>query len=186
MSRIEHVVLVDHNDRAIGSAEKLLAHRHALLHRAFSVFIFDGHGRLMLQRRAASKYHSGGLWSNTVCSHPRPGETPAHGAVRRLDEEMGFLCRLEPAFAFTYRVDLGNGLHEHEYDHVFTGRFHGAPRPDPTEVDGWRMASPEDVRHELAGEPERFTYWFRIAFEQFERRGLMPSVSDRVREIARA
>lgn len=173
MTPRDHVVLVDSGDRAIGVADKIFAHRQALLHRAFSVFVFDGRGRLILQRRAPSKYHSGGLWSNTVCSHPRQGEPAARAAARRLEEEMGFACALEPVFSFTYRVDLGEGLHEHEYDHVFMGRFDGEPCPDPAEADAWRAATAGQIRHELATTPRQFTYWFRVAFAEFERRNLL-------------
>lgn len=173
MIRPQHVVLVDRQDRPIGTAEKLIAHRQALLHRAFSVFTFDDAGRLLLQRRALDKYHSPGLWSNTVCSHPRPGEAPAAAGRRRLMEEMGFACTLEPAFRFIYRVELAPGLFEHEFDHVFVGRFNGQPDPDPTEVLEWRFESPANVRAELATAPERFTYWFRIAFSELDRRRLL-------------
>jgi isopentenyl-diphosphate delta-isomerase len=182
MIQPEHVVLVDRADRQIGIAEKLLAHRQALLHRAFSVFTFDDDGRLLLQRRALDKYHSPGLWSNTVCSHPRPNEAPASAAARRLVEEMGFVCALDPAFAFVYRAELGPGLFEHEYDHVFTGRFNGRPDPDPTEVLDWRLESPEQIRRQLAAVPERFTYWFRIAFAELDRRSLLLPPRELIRD----
>jgi len=116
------LVRVDEHDQEIGVVEKMSAHREGVLHRAFSVFVFDRSGRLLLQRRALDKYHSGGLWSNTCCSHPGPGERPIDAAHRRLEEEMGFDCPLTGGYAFTYRVDVGNGLVEHEFDHVFVGQ----------------------------------------------------------------
>jgi isopentenyl-diphosphate delta-isomerase len=182
MMRPEQVVLVDGHDRAIGTAEKLFAHRCGLLHRAFSAFVFDAAGRMLLQRRALSKYHSPGLWSNTVCSHPGPGEPTDAAASRRLVEELGFACPLEPAFAFTYRVELEPGLWEHEYDHVFIGQWDGAPRPDPAEVLDWSLIEPARIRRELAARPDRFTYWFRIAFAELDRRGLLPPHRELVRD----
>ena len=172
----ERVVLVDESDAEVGTAEKLRAHVEGRLHRAISVFVVDDGGRLLLQRRAAGKYHSGGQWTNTCCSHPRPGEPAPDAAVRRLREEMGIGARLRPAFRFVYRADVGGGLVEHEYDHVFVGRHDGAdPRPDPDEVDGWRWASLDELRAELRDSPERFTPWFRMVMdspEMLEKLGL--------------
>jgi isopentenyl-diphosphate delta-isomerase len=168
----ERVVLVDADDVEIGTVEKMRAHLDGALHRAFSVFVFDRVGRMLLQRRAADKYHSGGLWSNTCCSHPRPGEDAAAGALRRLDEEMGFRCDLHSAFTFVYHADVGMGLTEHEYDHVFVGRFDGAPQPNPAEVEGWRWADVDDLRAEMDAHPERFTFWFRAAFREVLAHGL--------------
>lgn len=162
----ERVILVDEDDAEVGAEEKMRAHRAGLLHRAFSVFVFNARGEMLLQRRASGKYHSGGLWTNTCCSHPRPGEPTAGAARRRLREEMGLDCALEEAFAFVYRAELGPDLWEHEYDHVFVGRCEAEPRPDPEEVEGWRWATVEEVRREMAEEPEAFTVWFRIAFER--------------------
>lgn len=169
----EHVILVDRADRAVGTAEKRAAHVAGALHRAFSVFVFDHAGRMLLQRRALSKYHSGGLWSNTCCSHPRPGESTAAAAHRRLVEEMGFHCPLETAFTFVYRADVGGGLIEHEYDHVFLGRFDGEPVPNPVEVEGWRWVDPHVLTGELRREPHHFTFWFRIAFDELRARALV-------------
>src|SRR2546423_9920022 len=129
----EQLILVDSSDREIGVGEKLETHREGRLHRAFSIFIFDGAGRLLLQKRAPTKYHSGGLWSNTACGHPRPGEETVAAAHRRLREEMGFDCELRAAFGFLYRAELRERLIEHEYDHVFVGEFRGAPAPDVAE-----------------------------------------------------
>jgi isopentenyl-diphosphate delta-isomerase len=166
------VILVDRADRAVGTSEKRAAHVTGALHRAFSVFVFDAAGRTLLQRRATSKYHSGGLWSNSCCSHPRPGESTAVAGHRRLVEEMGFDCPLHTAFTFVYRADVGGGLIEHEYDHVFLGRFDGTPMPDPAEVEAWRWVDPHVLTGELRREPDRFTFWFRIAWDELRARGL--------------
>lgn len=160
----EHVVLVDERDTEIGTMEKQRAHAEGRLHRALSVFVLNARGEMLLQRRAASKYHSGGLWTNACCSHPRPGEPVEAAARRRLREEMGIDCPLEPAFRFTYRADVGGGLVEHEYDHVFLARHDGDPAPDPDEVDAWRWVSVARLADEVADEPERFTPWFRMVF----------------------
>lgn len=162
----ELVVLVDEHDRAIGTMGKLEAHRSAILHRAFSVFVFNSGGQLLLQRRASDKYHSGGLWSNTCCGHPRPGENVADAAARRLVEEMGISCRLRPQFDFTYKADVGNGLFEHEFDHVFFGSTDAEPRPDPAEACEWRHVEPTALLAEMRSEPEGFTVWLRACFPQ--------------------
>jgi isopentenyl-diphosphate delta-isomerase len=162
----DEVILVDENDREIGTAPKLRAHHDGALHRAFSVFLFNSRGEVLLQRRAEDKYHSGGLWSNTCCSHPRPGEETDRAARRRLQEEMGMTVPLLPVFSFTYRSALAEALWEHEYDHVYIGRTDAEPRPDPSEVAGWRWASVEDVTAEMDRHPERFTVWFREPFEE--------------------
>ena len=160
----ELVVLVDEDDRPLGTAAKLDVHRDGRLHRAVSVFLFDDEGRWLLQRRADGKYHSPGLWSNTACTHPRPGESPAVAAVRRLEEEMGVRCLLRPAFSFLYRAELDGAepLVEHELDHVFVGRFSGAPAPAPDEVSEWRWMDAATLRDELARRPEQYTPWFRL------------------------
>ncbi|NIM50191.1 MAG: isopentenyl-diphosphate Delta-isomerase [Gemmatimonadales bacterium] len=168
----ERVVLVDDQDRELGSEAKLAAHAAGQLHRAFSVFVFDGEGNLLLQRRAAAKYHSASLWSNTCCGHPRPGEPMLDAARRRLREEMGIDCPLRHVFHFTYWADLGEGLCEHEFDHVFVGRFDGQPAPDPEEVAEWRWVNVEDARADLAADPGSYTVWFPIALEGLRSRGL--------------
>ncbi|HVH12289.1 MAG TPA: isopentenyl-diphosphate Delta-isomerase [Longimicrobium sp.] len=162
----ERVVLVDEDDAEVGTLEKQRAHAEGRLHRALSVFVLNPRGELLLQRRAAGKYHSGGLWTNACCSHPRPGEPVDLAARRRLREEMGIDCVLEPAFAFTYRAEVGGGLVEHEYDHVFLGRFEGDPLPSTDEVDAWRWVPADTIRDELAAAPERFTPWFRLVFSR--------------------
>ena len=158
----ERVILVDPDDVPIGSAGKLEAHEQGVLHRAFSVFLLSSSGEILLQRRARGKYHGGGLWSNSACGHPRPGETTAAAARRRLGEEMGLESQLEHRFAFTYRAEMESGLIEHEIDHVFVGRMDGdrSPRPDPAEVEAWRWASPAKILRELENDPGRFTPWF--------------------------
>jgi isopentenyl-diphosphate Delta-isomerase len=161
----EQVILVDERDRELGADEKLRAHREGTLHRAFSVFIFDGAGRLLLQKRARGKYHSGGLWSNTACGHPRPGEQTEAAARRRLREEMSLDCELREAFEFVYRAELDGALVEHEYDHVFVGKHDAEPAPDPAEVEGWRWVSMRELREGLREEPERYSYWLRLAVE---------------------
>lgn len=162
-----HVVLVNETDTAHGTAEKLRAHEEGWLHRALSVFVFDREGRLLLQRRAADKYHSGGLWSNTCCSHPYPDEAPRAAARRRLQEEMGFVCPLSPAFHFTYRASVGASLTEHEYDHIFVGTAQDAPvHPNPDEVSDWAWMTPTALREDVAAHPDRYTVWFRRLLDQ--------------------
>ena len=156
----EQVILVDGDDRAIGQMEKLAVHREGLLHRAFSVFVFDGDGRLLLQRRASGKYHSPGLWSNTCCGHPRPGEETRAAARRRLVEEMGLRCELTYVHSFIYRAELGNGLWEHELDHVFVGTTRNEPSPHPDEVAEWRAVPRAALEAELVNAPDAFTVWF--------------------------
>jgi len=176
----EMVILVDESDREIGTEEKLAAHREGgKLHRAFSVFIFRSDGCLMLQRRSLQKYHFGGLWSNTCCGHPRPGERIADAARRRLREEMGFEVPLEALFQFLYRAtDAGSGLTEHELDHVFVGRFEAAPIPDMNEIDDWRWQSIDAIRADLIQHPSQYSPWlakiletmgYRDRFQQFLR-----------------
>ena len=160
----ERVVLVDENDAEVGTLEKQRAHLEGRLHRALSVFVLNARGEMLLQRRAAGKYHSGGLWTNACCSHPRPGEAVGQAARRRLREEMGIDCALTPLFAFTYRADVGDGLVEHEYDHVFAARWDGDPQPSVDEVDGWRWVPVEEIAREVRRSPEAFTPWFRMVF----------------------
>jgi isopentenyl-diphosphate Delta-isomerase len=160
----EQVILVNEQDEEIGLMEKIEAHQKALLHRAFSVFIFNDKGELLLQQRAISKYHSGGLWTNTCCSHPRAGESTIEAAHRRLKEEMGFETRLEKAFDFIYKSDFDNGLTEHEFDHVFIGYYNGLILPDQKEVENYAFRSLEKINTYLVSHPDFFTSWFHIAF----------------------
>lgn len=158
------VILVDEDDCQLGTAEKLDVHRTGALHRAVSVFAFDAEGSLLLQRRAAGKYHSGGLWSNTACTHPRPGESTADAARRCVREEMGVECRtLEPAFAFIYEAQVGPSLIEHEYDHVFVARVTDRPEPSADEVDAWRAISMSDALAEVRDVPAEFSAWYPLA-----------------------
>lgn len=160
------VILVDETDNEVGVLEKLAAHRLGVLHRAFSVFLFDRAGRCLLHQRAESKYHSGGLWTNACCSHPRPGEITIAGARRRLAEELGIRCALQSAFSFVYRAEFDDGLIEHEYDHVYVGLFDGEPDPDPDEVADWAWMTPQAIDEALRTRPEHFTYWFRACYEK--------------------
>ena len=155
----EQVILVDEHDNVIGFQEKFEAHLKGDLHRAFSVFIFDLAGNLLLQKRASSKYHSGGLWSNTCCGHPRPGESTLDAAHRRLIEEMGFDCELHEVLRLIYKAELDNNFLEHEYDHVFVGRFEGQPLPSSEEVEDWRWIPIDLLKDDTHRSPESFTYW---------------------------
>jgi isopentenyl-diphosphate delta-isomerase len=159
---LEEVILVDESDRVLGKAEKISAHLEGSLHRAFSIFVFDKLGRLLLQKRAPSKYHSANLWSNTCCGHPRPGETTRSAALRRLAEEMGFTCELEEIFNLTYKVQLDNNISEHEFDHVLVGSFDGTPRPEDSEVADWRWIHVRDLVNDIECNPHQYTYWLRI------------------------
>ncbi len=162
----ELVVLVDEDDRVVGTEGKMAAHIAGKLHRAVSVFVFNTDGQLLLQRRAASKYHSAGLWSNTCCGHPRPGEEPERAAHRRLQDEMGFDCPLRSGFGFIYKRRLDGDLVEHEYDRVFVGHHDAAPSPAPDEVADWRWAGVDEVLTDLEATPQRYTAWFGLALEK--------------------
>jgi len=160
------VILVDENDNEIGTEEKMKAHQEGKLHRAFSIFIFNSKGELLLQKRAKSKYHSGGLWSNTCCSHPMPGEALEKTVHRRLKEEMGFDCELKEIFSFTYKAKFDNGLIEHEYDHVFIGKFDGKPTPNPEEVDEWKWIDVEELKKGIQENPDNYTYWLKASIDK--------------------
>ena len=161
----EFVILVDKDDNEIGKEEKLTVHRNGLLHRAFSIFIFNDHEELLLQRRAFDKYHSGGLWTNTCCSHPRPGEDLVAAAHRRLKEEMGFDCDLHKINKFLYLAEFSNGLIENELDHVFVGEFCGEINPDESEVAEYRWVNMEQVEKDAILNPESYSYWFRYVLK---------------------
>lgn len=164
MSNSGEVILVNELDEPMGSMEKMEAHRKALLHRAFSVFIFNSKGEMLLQQRALNKYHSAGLWTNACCSHPNPGEKTMEAANRRLQEEMGFTADLENIFSFTYRTVFENGLTEHEFDHVFAAVYEGTINPDPDEVREFCYKNLDDIQTSLTSHPEKYTSWFHIAF----------------------
>ena len=160
------VILVDELDNMLGTMEKMAAHRLGKLHRAFSVFIFNSKGQLLLQQRALNKYHSGGKWTNTCCSHPMPGEKTLDAAHRRLQQEMGLKCELSYAFNFVYSADMSNGISEHEYDHVYAGISDDIPMPDPDEVAAYEYVNINSLAKELKKTPELYTEWLKICFER--------------------
>jgi len=157
----EQLILVDERNRAIGAAGKDAIHRKGLLHRAFSIFLVDERGRLLLQQRSRQKYHSGGLWANTCCGHPRPGERTITAAGRRLNEELGIIGALSFGFFSRYRAELDHGMHENEYVYVFFGRLAGELRPDPAEVAHTELLSLDEIRRRIRKSPDSFTYWLR-------------------------
>jgi isopentenyl-diphosphate Delta-isomerase len=165
----ENVVLVDENDGEVGTGEKLATHLEGKLHRAVSVFLFNEQRQLMIQQRAHSKYHSGGLWTNTCCGHPRPGELPIDAAKRRLREEMGIQCELQKVFHFIYKAPLDNAITEYELDHVFIGHFNGTAEPDPEEACDWKWVDRNTLEQEILDHPERFTAWFKIIWKEYQR-----------------
>jgi len=162
----EQVVLVNEKDEQIGLMPKMEAHEKALLHRAFSVFVFNSQGQVMLQQRAASKYHSPLLWTNTCCSHQREGESNIEAGKRRLMEEMGFVTELEEVFSFIYKAPFDNGLTEHELDHVMVGYYEGEPKINPDEVEACKWMPLDAVKSDIENQPELYTAWFKIIFEQ--------------------
>lgn len=168
MSTLNQVILVNEQDEQVGIMEKIEAHRKAVLHRAFSIFIFNNKGEMLLQQRAFTKYHSGGLWTNACCGHPAPGELTADAAVRRLKEEMGFTTDLFELFDFTYRHAFDNGLTEYEFDHVFAGFWETPVFPNPEEVNEYCFFSLDEIRKTMKNYPEQYTVWFRIVFPRVE------------------
>lgn len=168
MNISEEVVLVNEHDVQTGIMEKMEAHRKPLLHRAFSVFLFNSQQKMLLQQRALTKYHSGGLWTNACCSHPRPGEKTFDAAQRRIREELGIEAIIDFAFHFTYQAEFDNGLHEYEFDHVFTGIYDGELYPDPSEVGGYCYKSIEEIKQDLSLKPQLYTEWFKIALPKLE------------------
>jgi isopentenyl-diphosphate delta-isomerase len=163
----EQVILVDTSDQQIGTAEKLQAHLLGQLHRAFSIFILNSQGQLLLQKRAKHKYHSGGLWTNTCCSHPRPEETLLDAAHRRLQEEMGMTCELQELFSFIYFAKLDRGLTEHEFDHVFVGYSDRPPILNPEEAEDWQWIDLQQLQSDIDNNPEAYTYWLRDCCDRF-------------------
>jgi isopentenyl-diphosphate delta-isomerase len=173
MRQLNAVVLVDkcgrdlfNQDGRLSTIEKMKAHRRGLLHRAVSIFIFNDRNELLLQKRAVRKYHSPEKWTNTCCTHPSPGETPIMSARRRLSEEMGLVAELTEVFTFAYKADVGNGLIENEFDHVFLGVSNQNPSPNPAEVSDWTWVTIEELDQELIGNPERYSPWFRQCFSE--------------------
>jgi isopentenyl-diphosphate delta-isomerase len=166
----EMVLLVDSSDRVKGTMDKLQAHQEGKLHRAYSVFLFNSKGELLMQRRAMGKYHSPGLWTNTCCSHPRPGELTPDSAARRLKEELGIIAPVKPLFNFVYMCPIGGNLFEYEYDHVFYGYYEGNIKMNPEEVMETRWAKPEEILSEIETQPHLFTLWFQLIFKDVMRR----------------
>ncbi|HOV26933.1 MAG TPA: isopentenyl-diphosphate Delta-isomerase [Pseudobacteroides sp.] len=161
-----YVILVDKSDKEIGLLDKMEAHIKGELHRAFSIFVFNSDKKLLIHKRASSKYHSGGLWTNTCCSHPQPGEEILISAHRRLIEEMGFDCELKKIFSFTYKGHLDKGLIENEIDHVFIGEFNGQPEPNPEEIEDYIWIAPTEVINDIKQNPNKYSYWFKIAIRK--------------------
>ncbi|MEL6917520.1 MAG: isopentenyl-diphosphate Delta-isomerase [Bacteroidota bacterium] len=163
----ENVILVNRLDEQIGTMPKMEAHEKAELHRAFSVFIMNDAGEIMLQQRAAHKYHSPLLWTNTCCSHQRVGETNVEAGKRRLQEEMGFSTDLIELFSFIYKAPFDNGLTEHELDHVMAGNYNGLPKINPDEVADWKWMMPSEILRDISNDPDKYTAWFKIIFDKF-------------------
>jgi len=162
------IILVNKKDNEIGIEEKIKAHKEGKLHRSFSIFIFNREGELLIQKRAKSKYHSPGLWSNTCCSHPRPGKNLEDETKRRLKEEMGFECNLREIFSLIYKAKVGN-LIEHEFDHVFLGKFNGEPRPNPEEVEDWKWVNLTELKKDIKENPQKYTFWFKKILKKYSR-----------------
>jgi isopentenyl-diphosphate delta-isomerase len=162
----EYVILVDENDKSVGTAEKMDVHKNPKLHRAFSIFIVNSKGELLIQQRALNKYHCPGMWANTCCSHPRPGESLERAAHRRLQEEMGFDTKMVKAFSFIYKAEFDNGLTEEEFDHVFIGKWDGIPKINLSEVADYKWVSEEALKEDIKKNPEIYTKWFKIALEK--------------------
>jgi len=164
---MEEVILVNTFDEQIGKLEKMAAHEQGLLHRAFSVLIFNDAGELLIHQRAHDKYHCAGLWTNTCCSHQREGESNEQAAFRRLQEEMGFAVAVQSIGSFVYHITFDNGLTEHELDHVLIGNYNGQPTPNPDEVADWKYISLEELEIQMKNNPEQFTFWFREIMHRF-------------------
>lgn len=161
-----NVILVDSQDAPVGIMEKLEAHQKGVLHRAYSIFLFNDKNELLLQKRAANKYHSADLWTNTCCSHPAPGEHLSASAQNRLIEEMGITTSLQPLFSFTYKTEFSDGLIEHELDHILIGRVNASPLPNPAEVSDWRYTNMDDISKEINDNPDSYTFWFKEIYKR--------------------
>lgn len=164
----DKVILVNEHDDMVGIMNKMEAHKQGLLHRAFSIFIFNSKAEMLLQQRAITKYHSGGLWTNACCSHPMPGEKTNDAAVRRLHEELGFETPLEKVFDFVYKAEFDNGLTEYEFDHVFIGEYEGKVNINPEEVSEYCYKDIPEIKNMLQTHPAKFTAWFHLAFPKIE------------------
>jgi isopentenyl-diphosphate delta-isomerase len=165
---MEHVILVDKQDNELGTMEKMEAHQRGLLHRAFSILIFNSKGEMLIQQRAESKYHSGGLWTNACCSHPRPGETIVQAGKRKLLQEMGFVCDLSFSHKFMYKVELENELTEYEWDYVLIGNYDEAPIINPEEAQSWKYQSLDSIKADVHYNPDAYTTWFKLILAQPE------------------
>lgn len=165
----EYLILVDENDKQLGKQEKLLVHQLGLLHRAFSVFLFNSKEELLLQQRADEKYHSPGLWTNTCCSHPNFGEDLSDAVKRRLREEMGMNCKTKFLFSFIYKVKFKNGLIENEYDHVYFGVTDDIPKPEKLEVKNWKYISLPDLEMDITQHPEQYSEWMKICLPELRK-----------------
>ncbi|MBS3739550.1 isopentenyl-diphosphate Delta-isomerase [Mesohalobacter halotolerans] len=163
----KYVILVDENDNPIGKMEKIEAHEKGLLHRAFSVFVFNDKDELLLQQRALTKYHTPGLWTNTCCSHQKEGESHVEAGKRRLQEEMGFSVPLREVMSFIYKAPFANGLTEHEFDHILIGYYNHDPKPNPDEVADFKWRTLNQIKANMAKYPEQYTAWFKIIFEKY-------------------
>ncbi|PWH85310.1 isopentenyl-diphosphate Delta-isomerase [Brumimicrobium oceani] len=161
------VVLVDENDQVLGTMEKLQAHQEGRLHRAFSVIVFNDNDEMLIHKRASDKYHCGGLWTNACCSHPRLDESPKEGALRRMQEEMGFTTSIEYIGQFIYKTSFENGLIEHELDHVFVGRFNGEPIPNSEEVEDFKYIGMDELKKDIENSPQNYTVWFKKIVEDY-------------------
>lgn len=168
MPNEEPIILVDTHDQQVGVMGKLETHQKGLLHRAFSIIVKNDKGEVMLQKRAIGKYHSGGLWTNTCCGHPRDGEELSSAVHRRLKEEMGFDCPLKEILTFTYEADLDKGLKENEFLHVFTGEYNDEPILNPEEAEGWKWIPTDELKKDIAHNPNDYTYWFKVVLEKIE------------------
>ena len=162
----EKVILVDENDIEIGSEEKIKAHREKKLHRSFSILIYNSKKQLLLQKRAEEKYHTGGLWTNTCCSHPRPNEPLNEAIHRRLKEEKGFDCGLKEILSFQYIAEFDNGLTEHEFNHVFIGKYDKDPEHNSDEVDEWKWMTNKEIIEDIKNNPDKYTPWFKIIIKE--------------------
>jgi len=162
----DQLILVDKNDNQIGTMGKMETHQKGLLHRAFSIIVKNNKGEWILQKRFIGKYHSGGLWTNTCCGHPRAGEDLLVAANRRLQEEMGFSCFLKEVFNFTYEADLDHGLKENEFLHVFVGEYNAEPILNLEEAEDWKWMSPEDIESDILKNPNNYTFWFKLLVEK--------------------
>jgi isopentenyl-diphosphate delta-isomerase len=173
MPNEEQIILVDQNDAQVGAMGKLATHEKGLLHRGFSIIVKNDKGEIMLQKRARGKYHSGGLWTNTCCGHPKDTEDLTSAVHRRLKEEMGFDCKLKEILTFIYEVNLDKGLKENEFLHVFLGKYNNAPALNPEEADDWKWITMEDLKADIAKNPDKYTYWFKISLKKVEENNIV-------------